>query len=160
MAQRAPVETTVFAIESQHARANTVRVMTRHQTGRSSARVFDRVRRVGLSLPDVECSTRYDGSQVLKAGGCFMAGLATHPSAEPGSLVVRVNLDERQWLLEDAPETYYLTDYYEKYPLVLVRTSHVDESALRDLLTVSHRLTMAKARPRRVAATKDRVSRS
>ena len=47
--------------------------------------------------------------------------------------------------LEDAPETYYVTDYYEKYPLVLVRLSRIDRDALRDLLSVSWRLGAAKA---------------
>jgi hypothetical protein len=42
---------------------------------------------------------------VLKVGGCFMAGLATHHSAEPATLVVRSGFEEREWLLEDAPET-------------------------------------------------------
>lgn len=106
---------------------------------------FDAVRAVGLSLPDVEDGTRYNGSPVLKLGGCFMAGLATHQSAEPDTLVVRVDFDERELLLEDAPETYYVTDYYRKYPLVLVRLSRVDRSILADLLSVSWRLTSAKA---------------
>ena len=107
---------------------------------------FDRVRSIGLELPGVEAARRYDGSPVLKVGGCFMAGLATHPSAEPGTLVVRADVDERQWLLEDAPETYYLTDFYRKYPLILVRLAQVDRDALRDLLSVSRRLTLPKAR--------------
>jgi len=109
---------------------------------------FDRVKAVGLTLPDVEAATRYDGSPVLRVGGCFMAGLATHPSAEPESLVVRVGLEEREWLLEDAPDTYYVTDYYRPYPIVLVRLSRIDEEALRDALSVSRRLTLPKARPR------------
>ena len=113
---------------------------------------FRVVRAVGLTFPDVEADLRYDGSPVLKARGCFMAGLATHESAEPGSLVVRVSLDERAYLLEDAPETYYVTDSYRAYPVVLVRLAHVDREALRDLLAVSWRLTVAKARkPRRKA---------
>jgi hypothetical protein len=107
---------------------------------------FDRVKAVGLALPDVEAVIRYDGLPVLKVGGCFMAGLATHVSAEPDTLVVRVGFEERGYLLEDAPDTYYLTDYYRSYPLVLVRLSRVDEDALRDLLSVSRRLTVAKAR--------------
>jgi hypothetical protein len=82
----------------------------------------------------------------LKADGMFMAGLASHPSAEPGTLVVRADLDEREWLLEDAPETYYLTDYYRKYPLILVRLARIDRDALRDLLAVSRRLTLDKKR--------------
>jgi hypothetical protein len=100
-------------------------------------------------MPDVEATVRYDGSPVLKAGGCFMAGLATHRSAEPDTLVVRCGYDERESLLEDAPETYYLTDYYRSYPLVLVRLSRLERDALRDLLSVSWRLTLPKARKRR-----------
>jgi hypothetical protein len=99
-------------------------------------------------MPDVVAETRYDGSPVLKARGCFMAGLATHASAEPETLVVRVGLEERVYLLEDAPDTYYLTDYYRSYPVVLVRLANVDQDALRDLLSVSWRLTVAKARKR------------
>ena len=110
------------------------------------ADAFDMVRTVGLELPDVEEATRYDGSPVLKLGGCFMAGLATHRSAEPGTLVVRVGFEERERIIEDAPETYYLTDYYRNYPLLLVRLSRVDRDALHDLLSVSWRLTSAKAR--------------
>jgi hypothetical protein len=112
------------------------------------ADAFDVVRTVGLALPDVEATTRYDGSPVLKRDGAFMAGLATHPSAEPGTLVVRAGHEEREWLIEDAPETYYLTDSYRKYPVVLVRLSHIERHALRDVLSVSWRLTAAKTRTR------------
>jgi hypothetical protein len=77
-----------------------------------------------------------------------MAGLASHPSAEADTLVVRSGYEERDWLIEDAPETYYLTDYYRRYPLVLVRLSRIDRDALRDVLSVSWRLTPAKTRRR------------
>ena len=110
---------------------------------------FSAVQAVGLALPGVEAATKYDGSPVLRVRGCFMAGLATHPSAEPGTLVVRVEFEERERLLEDAPQTYYVTDYYRNYPVVLVRLSQVDQDALRDLLSVSRRLTLEKA-PRRI----------
>jgi len=107
---------------------------------------FDIVRTVGLALPDVETTTKYDGSPVLKVDGMFMAGLATHPSAEPDTLVVRARLEDRERLVEDAPEIYYLTDYYRSYPLVLVRLSCLEPDALHDLLSVSWRMTRAKAR--------------
>jgi hypothetical protein len=109
---------------------------------------FAIVRTVGLALPDVEAGTRYDGSPVLKRGGAFMAGLARHASAEPGTLVVRADVDERERLMEDAPETYYVTGYYRPYPVVLARLSRLDADALRDLLFVSWRLTAEKARRR------------
>ena len=116
----------------------------------SSRRVtpFAVVQAVGLALPDVEATTRYDGSPVLKLDGCFMAGIAAHRSAEPDTLVVRSDFDDRERLIEDAPETYYLTDYYRSYPLVLVRLARVSPDALRDLLSVSWHLTAAKSRKR------------
>jgi len=78
-----------------------------------------------------------------------MAGLAMHPSAEPDTLVVRSELDDREALVEDAPETYYLTDYYRSYPLVLVRLKQVEPDALRELLSVSWRMTRSKTQRRR-----------
>jgi hypothetical protein len=109
---------------------------------------FDIVRTVGLALPRVESTTKYDGSPVLRVDGIFMAGLATHPSAEPETLVVRAGLEERERLVEDAPETYYLTDYYRRYPVVLARLSRVEPDALHDLLSVSWHMTAAKQRKR------------
>ena len=109
---------------------------------------FDVVKRVGLRLAGVEATIRYDGSPTLKVGGCFMAGLASHQSAEPDSLVVRMDLADRQALLEDAPETYYLTVHYERHPVVLARLSQLSPDALHDLLSVSRRLTLAKTRKR------------
>ena len=109
---------------------------------------FEVVKATGLTLPDVEATTRYDGSPVLKVAGVFMAGLATHASAEPDTLVVRADLDERQRFIEDAPETYYLTDYYRRYPLVLVRLQQVTREALRELLSLSRSLTLPKTRLR------------
>jgi len=120
--------------------------MKRKPTQQIEVDVFAIVRKVGLALPDVEAATRYDGSPMLKVGGSFMAGLATHPSAEPGTLVVKYELEARERLLEDAPETYYLTDYYQRYPLVLVRLASIEPDALRDLLSVSRRLLLTKSR--------------
>lgn len=110
---------------------------------------FRRVVRVALTLPDVELATRYDGAPVLRLGDCFMAGPASHPSAERDSLVVRADPDARALWLEDAPDAYYVTEYYGRYPLVLVRVAHLNDAALRDVLATSWRLTLRKARPRR-----------
>jgi hypothetical protein len=107
---------------------------------------FAAVRAAGLTLPGVAADTKYDGSPVLRLGGCFLAGLATHPSAEPDTIVVRANPDARAALLEDAPDTYYLTDHYARHPVVLARLPRLDDAALRDLLAVSRRLTLAKTR--------------
>ena len=95
--------------------------MKSRRTRGTAVDCFETVRAVGLALPGVEATTKYDGSPVLKVDGMFMAGLAMHPSAEPDTLVVRADVEDRMALLEDAPETYYLTDYYRPHPVVLVR---------------------------------------
>jgi hypothetical protein len=115
---------------------------------------FDIVKELGCSLPNVEATTRYDGSPVLEIHGIFMAGLAMHASAEPDTLVVRAEFEEREGLLEDAPETYYVTDYYRRYPVVLVRLSLLKREVLRELLAGSWRMTAAKRRKGRTTPTK------
>ena len=118
-------------------------------TAPSRCSPFDIVIRIGLELPNVQASLKYDGSPVLKLHGCFVAGLATHPSAEPDTVVVRIDPLEREELLSDAPETYYVTDYYRPHPVVLARLRQLDRAALKDLLTMSSRLTGPKTRGRR-----------
>jgi hypothetical protein len=108
---------------------------------------FRLVRRLALAMPDVE-DVSQAGRKQLKLRGVFLAAIAIHPSAEPNTLVVRSPIEERDLLIEDAPETYYLTDYYRPYPLVLVRLSHVGPDALRGLLSVSWRMSAEKTRKR------------
>jgi hypothetical protein len=52
----------------------------------------------------------------------------------------------RAGLLEDAPETYYGTDHYVDYPVVLVRMSRIRTEQLRDLL--GHPAVCSKSRTR------------
>ena len=61
----------------------------------SKAKVtFDTVREIGLALPDVEEATIYR-LPALKVRGKLLACLAVHKSAEPGSLAVRMDFDQR-----------------------------------------------------------------
>ena len=107
---------------------------------------FDTVRKIGLALPDVEEGTMY-GSPALKVRGKLLACLAIHKSAEPGSLAVRIDFDQRVGLLAEGPETYYLTDHYRNYPVVLVRLSRIRIDQLRDLLGAAWRfVTSQKSR--------------
>jgi len=94
---------------------------------------FDIVREIGLAMPDVEESTMYR-SPALKVRGKLLACLAIHKSAEPESLAVRIDFDQRDGLLADDPKTYYLTDHYVNYPVVLVRLSQIRIGQMRDLL--------------------------
>jgi hypothetical protein len=119
-----------------------------HRAPRRRSNAFDVVIEIGLALPHVEAVTRHDGFPALKVAGVFMAGLAAHASAEPNTLVVRADLDEREMFIEDAPDTYYLTEFYRPYPLVLVRLDRVTRDALRELLSSSYQLTLPKTRLR------------
>ena len=111
------------------------------------------------SHPGVEVLTSWAGTPVLKVHGCFVAGLASHRSVEPGTLVVRCALEDRARFLEDAPATYYVTDDYKPYPVVPARLSHLDRDALHDLLSVSWRMAMAKVRRPTRRADRSRVAK-
>ena len=108
---------------------------------------FDAVRTIGRDLPDVEEGTMY-GAPALKVRGKLLACMASHKSAEPGSLVVRIGFDQREALIADDPRTYYVKPHYEGYPAVLVRLALIDRDALRDLLRSAWRTVTATA-PRR-----------
>jgi hypothetical protein len=108
---------------------------------------FDTVRKIGLALPGVEESTAY-GFPALKVGGKLLACVPANRSAEPGSIVVRVDFDERAELLAAAPDVYYVTDHYADYSAVLVRLSRVNPGVLRDLLGMAHKFVTANAAPR------------
>jgi len=117
--------------------------VTRPRPPREDA--FEIVRDLARAWPDVEAATKYDGSPVLKCHKCFMAGMALPPTAEADTLVVRIDPEARQWLLDEAADTYYLTAYHERHPVVLVRLSRIDREALRDLLAMARRATLHKA---------------
>jgi len=103
---------------------------------------FDTVRKIGLALPGVEESTAY-GSPALKVRGKLLACVPVNRSAEPGSLAVRVDFDNRAELLAAAPDVYYVTDHYLNYNAVLVRLSRVTPDVLRDLLGMAHKFVTA-----------------
>ncbi len=114
---------------------------------------FDTVRRIGLSLPDVEEGTAY-GSPALKVRGQLMAVVPTHRSAEPDSVAVRVPFDQRDEMIAAEPDVYYIAEHYADYAVVLVRLKRIHLDALRDLLKMSWEFMRRKPRVRRSAATR------
>jgi hypothetical protein len=104
---------------------------------------FDTAREIGLAMPGVEDGTMH-GKLALKVRGKLLACMAVHKSAEPESLVVRIDFEQRSGLLAEAPETYYLTEHYRNYPAVLVRLSRISMDQLRDLFGASLRFVMSE----------------
>jgi hypothetical protein len=104
---------------------------------------FETVRNIGLALPGVKESTAF-GAPALKIHGKLLACIPTNRSAEPSSLVVRVDFDDRAELLAADPRVYYVTDHYIGYSAVLVRLSRVDHDVLRDLLGMAYKFVTRK----------------
>jgi hypothetical protein len=73
-----------------------------------------------------------------------MAVVPVNPSAEPGSLAVCVDREQRAALLAEAPEIYYVTPHYEGYDWVLVRLGRIDRGMLKDLLGMAYKFATRK----------------
>jgi hypothetical protein len=104
---------------------------------------FDTVRKLARELGDVEDATLH-GVKALKVRGKLLAWIPPHKNVEPGSLAVRVTIEDRAAFIADAPEVYYFTEHYRNYPTVLVRMSRIRPDALKDLLRMSWSLAVAK----------------
>jgi hypothetical protein len=112
---------------------------------------YARVRDLALALPDVTDSSTLRG-MALKARGKLLACKATHRSAEPQSLVVRVGKSERDRLIAAEPDIYYLTPHYLAFESVLVRLARIDAERLQSLLSVAWQFVTAKPAAGRKAA--------
>jgi len=104
---------------------------------------FNTVRKIGLRLPDVEETTGF-GVASLKVRGKLLVCPAIHKSAEPGSIMVRIDFDKRAELIAADPDTYYVTDHYVDYPSLLVRLSRIHPYALQDLLGMAWKFVVTK----------------
>jgi hypothetical protein len=124
-----------------------------------SRRSFSRVEAIGKTLPNVEVTASW-GAPALKVRGAMFVCIASHKSAEPDTLVVRMDIANRDALVEEDPDTYYLKEHYVGYPCVLVRLSRVHAHALRDLVTGAYRYvsdrTAKKGQSRRKAVVGSR----
>jgi len=108
---------------------------------------FETVKEVALALPHVEEGTMY-GSPALKLNGKLLACVPIHKSAEPESLAVSIDFDQRDGLLADASEIYYVKPHYINYPCVLVRLHRIQPDALKELLNASWQFVNNSSRKR------------
>ena len=117
---------------------------------------FDTIREIGKQLPGTEVGTAY-GSPALKVNGRMYAAIAINKEAEPNSLAVFLaDFDQREALIAEDPETYYVKPHYETHPVVLVRLSRVKRDALADLLCGAHRVVSSTPKRHRRAPKKRR----
>ena len=89
---------------------------------------FAIVRELARKLPSVEYGGGA-GSPALKVKGRLLAWLRD----DPDILAVKVSPINREYLLQFEPETFFVTDHYRDYPIVLVRLSRIDRPRLAEL---------------------------
>ena len=111
----------------------------RKSIARTSSLTWESVREIAKTLPGAEESTSYR-TPAFKVKGKLFA--RQHQDGE--SLVVSVDFDQREEMMSAAPEKFYITDHYLKYPWMLVRMSKVRPGELRDLLIGSWRRAAPK----------------
>ena len=109
---------------------------------------LDDVRKLALALPGVVEGTMY-GGVAFRVGGRMFACQATNRVAEPDSLVVCLDFEQRDELLRIEPGTYYLKEHYVGYPCVLVRLARVHPDAISGLLRTAYNFVgRSRSKPR------------
>lgn len=107
------------------------------------------VRRIALSLPDVEQGADGFAFGVRRGAStkaiCWVWQERVEPQKprvpNPEVLAVRVaNEAEKQELITAAGDRFFTEPHYNGYPAVLVRLAAVDEDELRELLTDAWRV--------------------
>lgn len=87
------------------------------------------IRRTISALPGVEEGTSY-GTPAWRHKGRLLARL--HQDGE--SIVLKVGNETRDHLLQADPETFFVTDHYIGYPMVLAHLDRLSAADLKKLL--------------------------
>src|ERR1700754_4117382 len=87
------------------------------------------IRRTVSALPDVEEGTSY-GTPAWRHKGKLLARL--HQDGR--SIVLKVGNATRDHLLQADPETFFVTDHYVGYPMVLAHLDRLSAADLKKLL--------------------------
>jgi hypothetical protein len=104
---------------------------------------YDTVRRLGLTLPNVEEGTSY-GTPALKVKG--KAFVCLHRDRD--KIVLKMPFDRREELMAGDPEVYFITDHYRDYPCVLVSLDKVHPDALPELVQTAYRSALSAKKRR------------
>jgi hypothetical protein len=105
---------------------------------------FEAVRKIAMGMEGVEETTSY-GTPAFKLSGKMIARLRD----DLGALVVHMTIEDRDALIAEDPETYFITDHYLEYPYILVKLARVDSDAMRDLLRGACKLAASARGTRR-----------
>jgi hypothetical protein len=103
------------------------------------------IRDVALTLPEVEDSSNGERlSFAVRGKGIAWAYLAREAPKKPrvlvpGVLAIRCTLEDKDFLIETAPEKFFDDDHYKGFPAVLVRLKKIGQRELKGLLVAAWR---------------------
>jgi hypothetical protein len=106
--------------------------------------IFARLKRLSAeaNLPDVEESTSY-GNPALKVGGKSFATVKNNET-----IVLCISIDDKERLIEMAPEIYYQTPHYIGWPYMPLHAAMISDAELKERLIGAWRFRA----PKRLAA--------
>jgi hypothetical protein len=90
---------------------------------------YDIVRDTALKLPSVTEGLSY-GTPCHRVGKALIARL----KEDGRTLVLKIDLMERDILIESRPDVFFTTDHYRGYPIVLINLPKVDLPRIEMLL--------------------------
>ena len=94
------------------------------------------VAEIALTFPGVEEGTSY-GTRAWRVGKKFM--MRAKEKMDDVLVVGVDSLDEKDLLLEQAPDLYFTTDHYNGYPALLLRVNKMSKRELRAFVERSWR---------------------
>ncbi|HLI65737.1 MAG TPA: MmcQ/YjbR family DNA-binding protein [Caulobacteraceae bacterium] len=112
------------------------------------------VERLALSLPNVVAEVRHGQQRfAIEGKGVAWAYLArekpkTPRVLVPGVVAIRCPIEEKEMLIEAAPEIYFDDDHYRGFPGVLVRLAAIGEAELKARLERARDVQAPKRRRR------------
>ena len=109
---------------------------------------FGKVRDAASALTDVTEGVSW-GVPALKVHGKMFACIAINRSAERNTLVARLSYVDRDWLIAQNPDVFYLKPHYLNYPCVLARLGRIKLKDLRELLLNSRDFVVSLKKPRK-----------
>src|SRR6266849_180504 len=84
------------------------------------------LRRIALSFAGVEEGTSY-GTLAFRVSKKFLCRM----KEDGESLAIRMDFAEREMLIEGEPGTFYITDHYRNYEMVLIRLPKIHPEELK-----------------------------
>lgn len=114
--------------------------------------VFLRLKQAAHRLPDIVETTSY-GTPALKAGKKLLTRVKDAETA-----VMMCPLDEKEMLLQAAPDIYFETDHYKGWPALLVRMSAVSDDELRHRLERAWLTQVSKTKAKAWLAEREKTA--